>query len=179
MAKYDNKARADNNRKYGGGEVQGNLAYDFEYLPSYEIPAPEPVPEPAPRPKRKAAARGRQALSPGAILGGAAAAVLTVFMLMAYIQLTAVSDEVVKLQRRVNTLREEETRLIITYESVVNLTEIEDYAINVLGMQQPRGDQVYYLSGAVPDTAVIVKSGRDGDKGYFAALLANVAEYFK
>ena len=94
--------------------------------------------------------------SPLAVLGFAIAAVLIVVSLVARVQLSQASAEVSALENQYTQLQEQQTRLRIDYESAFNLTEIEDYAIHELGMQKPRSDQLYYISGDATDTAVVL-----------------------
>jgi len=90
------------------------------------------------------------------VLGFIVAAVLLVVSLIARIQFTTVSAEAAELQSQVNELTETNARLTIQYETALNLTEVEDYAINTLGMQKPRADQIQYVNGTSSDKATIL-----------------------
>ena len=111
-----------------------------------------------------------------AILGFALAAVLLVFSLMARVQFTVASDTAAQLESQINELTEQKSRLTIAYESALNLTEIEDYAINNLGMQKPHSDQVVYVNGTSKDKAVIL-SGDSGNSDSVSDLTRSLAEY--
>ena len=61
-----------------------------------------------------------------------------------------------------------------------NLKDVEEYAVGVLGMQEPTDEQIYYLTGvSSADKAVIVT---DDTGSMFALgmedLLASVKAYF-
>ncbi|NLW65874.1 MAG: cell division protein FtsL [Clostridiales bacterium] len=179
MAQYDYAKMSF----YGTSYIGGTAAPDIGGYPGREeerrvvIPAPPAVEE-------QTAARTRvknsQALSPVAVIGLLCSAVLLVFMLMARIQFTALSDKAVALEQQLSDLEVEQTRLLIDYESVFNMTEIEDYATSVLGMQRPRDEQIFYLNSSVPDKAVVIE-GADDEKGPLDRLLdmlASIGEYF-
>ena len=179
MADYARKARYS---QYTGA-VSGSIAYDLDYLrlrpaPERRVERPIQRPEapaiPRTRPVTRAMPRGRQAVAPGAMLGFVVAAVLAVFALTAQIRLTALSSETVSLERQLVELQVSEARLKIAYESAFNLTEIERYAIEELGMQKPRGDQIHHINGFAPDRAVIVSNTSSGAGG----LMGRLSEFF-
>jgi cell division protein FtsL len=159
-------------QKFTSIPVFGSLAYDFQTavpLPDEEWGLPVPrreerrvvIPAP-PKIEEREVTRTeshtypRQAVSPFAILGFACAAVLIVFTLMAKIQLTVVTDQAVALEEQLSELELARNRLLIKYESVFNRTEIEEYAIGVLGMQRPTEEQITYLNSSAPDKATIL-----------------------
>ena len=167
---------------YGHNAVNGSLAYDYDnpaLYPEYEYGKPLDIPA---RPKVReevvadTSALTRQSISPVAILGFALAAVLLVFSLMARVQFTVASDTAAQLESQINELTEQKSRLTIAYESALNLTEIEDYAINNLGMQKPHSDQVVYVNGTSKDKAVIL-SGDSGNSDSVSDLTRSLAEY--
>ncbi len=162
--------------KYGQGAVIGNLAYDFNNPAIYSGGIyGRPAERPAVREKEydgvreragersKAAAvpRTRQGISPVAILGSAFAAALLIFSLMARIELVGTTNDIVVLEQQLEELNETRAKLEIGYESAFNLAEIEEYAVGTLGMQKPRSDQIYYISGSTGDRAVTVAREED------------------
>ena len=170
----------------------GSLAYDFQTA----IPRPKPEWEAVPQPERKVVIpaapefeeqgapqrrpRPRQTISPVSILGFACAAVMLVFMLIAKIQLTVITDQAVALESELSSLSLEQNRLLIEYESVFNRSEIEEYAMSTLGMQRPREEQIVYLNSTAPDKAVVLETDK-GTGGFFNELgemLGFVTEYF-
>ncbi|HNX99879.1 MAG TPA: cell division protein FtsL [Oscillospiraceae bacterium] len=153
--------------RYGQNAVNGNLAYDYDnpaLYPEYEYGRPLDIPA-KPEVREEVVPQTevltRQSISPLALFGFAAAAVLLVFSLMARVQFTQVSAETAKLESQLTELNGEQSKLTIAYESALNLTDIENYAINTLGMQKPRADQVHYVSSSAQDKAEIL-NGTDG-----------------
>ena len=81
--------------------VYGNLAYDLDTLASQrqleEAARPERQSQPQQAPRHRTAARPRQRVSPLALCAVGALAAMAVVLVMGYIQLTIISDEVVSL----------------------------------------------------------------------------------
>jgi len=178
------------NPRYNANAVYGNLAYDYGKAVPYHEGMGRPVerqviiPAP-PRIREEAAVRTRvqtnQAVSPFALIGSVCAAILLVFTLMAKIQLTTVTNETVTLENQLSDLKVAQNRLLINYEKAFNLTEIEEYATNNLGMQRPRDEQIYYLDSSVPDKAVVL-TGENSKSGFVERLfdaISSISEYFK
>lgn len=180
MAQYDYAST----KFYGTSYIGGTAAPEIGTWPEREaerrvvIPA---APEVGEKAAHKAKVKNSQTVSPVAVIGIACAAVLMVFVLMARIQFTAVSDEAVALEQQLADLKVERTRLLIEYESAFNMTEIEEYATSALGMQRPREEQVCYINSSVPDKAVIIE---DESKAKSLAdrisdMLVSIGEYFR
>ena len=178
-------AAASKQSRYVGSAVYGSLAYDYGRVGDFsERPASRQLVIPAPPQIREevigqARVRTRQSVSPFAIIGYLCAAALLVFTLMAKIQLTAVTDESAHLEAQLSELQVAQNRLLIDYERAFNLTEIEEYATNALGMQRPRDEQLYYLSSSVPDKAVIMEGDNVSFGDRIFDLLASLSEYFR
>jgi Cell division protein FtsL. len=178
------------NARYNESTVYGNLAYDYGKAAPYREGMGRPVdrqvviPAP-PRINEEVAVRTRvqtnQAVSPFALIGFVCAAILLVFTLMAKIQLTAVTNGTVTLENKLSDLKVTQNRLLINYEKAFNLTEIEEYATNNLGMQRPRDEQVFYLDSSVPDKAVVLtgKTAKSGFIERFFDAVSSISEYFK
>lgn len=178
-------AKATVKKSYPRNAVNGSLAYDLsrpaeeDYLYSAPVDIPaaprtteEVVPETVAVPK--------QAVAPFAVIGFAVAAVLIVLSLMARAQLTVASENISALEKQCAALQEEQDKLLIGYESAFNLTEIEDYAINELGMQKPRSDQTYYISSTAQDKAVVLTEDTEkvGLVDRLGDFITSVVEYF-
>lgn len=166
---------------YGSNYIAGTAAPEFAEYPreaerKVVIPAPPQVRE---QPTTRAKARYAQSVSPAILLGLACAAVILVLSLMAKVQFTTVSDETVLLESRLAELKTEQSRLLIEYESIFNMCEIEKYATSQLGMQRPRDEQIFYLSSTVPDKAIVVDNREEkGLLGYLDGFLNSIGEYF-
>ena len=186
-----------NSYNFVTGAVDGTLAYDFSnpeiYQPEEETVREEPkrrsrrreklqprewVREDV-RPDRKeeAAAKNRQGLS---LMGVAAAVVLLTMMLLAQIRLTDISDTAAKLERQITELETQRNKLTVEYESIFNLEDVEERAVNVLGMQEPDNEQIYYLTGvASADRAeVVIKQDADMFSLGLADILSSIKAYF-
>jgi hypothetical protein len=175
------------------GAVDGTLAYDFggpAYFPEEEAyePPRKQKPETASRTwikeetreKVKHAVHSRQGVSPLALLGAAAVVVLLVMTLLAQIRLMNISQTAVDLENQISALEAERDKLTVEYEAVFNLKDVEEYAVGVLGMQEPREDQIYFLSSvASADKAVVVtNTGTDVFSLGLEDLVASVKAYF-
>lgn len=173
--------------------VYGNLAYDIEIMaglpaPEWEEPRREErkvvipaAPQTEEYKRTKTAPQPKQAIPLLSIVGFACAAVLLVFSLMAKINLTVITDEAASLETQLNALELEQNRLLIQYESVFNRTEIEEYAIQTLGMQRPRQEQIIYINSSAPDKAVVLQNETQS-KGLFDgvyAMFGLITEYFR
>lgn len=79
-----------------------------------------------------------------ALVGGSMSAVLLCCSLMAQAQLNEISNRTVELQGRMTDLRSRQARLEIELAQLCELAQLEDYAIDVLGMQKPGADQIIY-----------------------------------
>ena len=77
----------------------------------------------------------------GAICLGAAAALL-VLSLLGAVRLTRLNDEALSLEREIRALREENARSRVLCESGVDLEELERRAIQELGLQHRRAEQL-------------------------------------
>ena len=176
--------------KYGQNSVYGSLAYDFDNPELYpEIEYGLPLEKPAApntqerthtAVRTRTRARTKQGISLFAITGMLAAAVLFAVVIMAQVQLLAVTDGSAALEQQLAELETEQAKLQIKYESVFNLTEIEEYATTQLGMQKPRSDQVYYIDTSSPDRAVVVQQA-DSDSlvDRVSDFISGFGEYLK
>lgn len=146
--------------KYREYYVHGSAAYNRRVEPE-EIVRDEPIYVPTRKRIEEAVvanteALSKQSLSPLVLLGFVAAIVMLVFCLVARIEFTTIAAEAAELQAQVNELTDENSRLTIKYESALNLAEVEDYAVNTLGMQRPSSDQIIYVNGSAQDRAEVI-----------------------
>ncbi len=68
-----------------------------------------------------------------------AAAALCVALLLARARVTALADECDGLAGDISALYDEHAHLTVEYEGMYSLAEVEDYAVNVLGMVPASG----------------------------------------
>lgn len=82
------------------------------------------------------------------VVGGLIAAAMLCWSLVAQSQMNEISNRTVELQDRIAELRSQQARLEIELAQLYELTRLEDYAIEVLGMQRPGADQIIYLDSS-------------------------------
>lgn len=183
-----------NSYNFVTGAVDGTLAYDFgnpalhPQEEIYERPGTRYEPRQqewikedyAEQTAAQTEVRSRQGVSPLAFLGSACVVVLLVLMLLAQIQLTSISDTSVALEQQIEQLETERDKLRVEYETVFNLKDVEEYAVGVLGMQEPCEDQIYYLTGvSSADKAVIITNeNTDMFSLGLEDIVASVKSYF-
>ena len=150
------------------GAVYGDLAYDLDrevrehaLRHAGEAPRRQPAAEqPAPRTKprvrslSKAQARRRQKVSVLSVLGVGAAIGLAVMVMLGYIQLTAISDEVVSLQNRLAELETENVTLTAQHEQMFDPSTVKEVA-EAAGMSKPSSSRIYYIDLSEGDSAVV------------------------
>jgi len=167
--------------KYASRSVYGSNAYALQPERKY-IPEPEVQEQDAPRRVPKTAARPqiRYGISPLAVCGFVVVAVLLVLVLLAYVKLADAAFVTTELETQLAELTEEERRLQIAYEEAFDINEIEDYAVNVLGMVQPSASQINIVDISTADKAVVLdgSSGEDSPVSDFIVFIKSLLEYF-
>ena len=181
------------------GVVDGTLAYDFD-APDY-YPEEETVSQPrrrrTPRMReqewvREEPAAGVRAQSDAlvhlhramngiALLGAAAAIVLVMMVLMAKIQLIGISSQALEYESQITELENQHSRLTVQYEEIFNLKDVEETATAVLGMQEAREEQIYYLSGVTSADKAVVITRQDADMFSLGAadIIDSARSYFE
>lgn len=170
--------------------VYGNLAYDLDrevrehaLRHAGEAPRKQEVVRERPRIRSlsKAQVRQRQKISVLSVLGVGAAIGLSVLVLLNYIQLTRISDEVVALQNQLAELETENVSLTAQHEQMFDLATVKEVA-EAAGMSKPSSSQVYYIDLSEGDSAVVYQQ----EDGIVSRLLTSlnhgiyaVVEYFE
>ena len=133
------------------------------------------------RAKVKAAVRPAQKVSPLAVMGFSAVAVLMVALLLCYVRINAISGSIVEMQEQISALEVEQVSLLTRYEQAFDLTTVKE-AAQAAGMHQPDDSQIYYIDLPGEDQAT---SYGNQDAGvlsrFFAAVGRNIyaaVEYF-
>ena len=184
-------------RQVNNRYVSGNLAYDYDYLEREqrrraereqreyaERRARETAPHP--RPRRQVVAppkhRERIRVSPVVLFGFAVAAAMVVMLLMSYAQLATISNSVVRQQKQLASLQEENVRLVARYERTFDLAAIKE-AAEATGMAKPSASQIYYVDLSAPDNVVLYQRAEANVLSrVFTSVGQNVVslvEYFK
>ena len=152
----------------------------------YDEPAARPAGAPlqrvgtAQRAKSAASEKTRQGISPLAALGSLAIGILMLFVVLAQISFNDVARETVNLNTQLRELSERERLLEITYESVIDMKMIEQYARDVLGMSKPEASQSVVLFSTMQDRAEIIEvENRESALRGFGAFISSLTEYFR
>lgn len=189
-------ATATVKRKYNTpGVVNGSLAYDFRTLerqlentghmePDHLTRTLEETPADViarAREEAKAKVRPAQHLSPVLTLGFVAVAAMLVMVVMSYVELATISDNVVSMQKELQELQTEQVSLITRHEQAFDLSTVKE-AAEKAGMSQPSDSQIYYIDLSEPDSATVYTEEKDGIGKVLSVLyqgICTVVEYFQ
>lgn len=133
------------------------------------------------RAKAKAAVRPAQKVSPMAVIGFSAVAVMTLALLLCYIRINAISSNIVDMKDQISKLEVEQVSLLTRYEQAFDLTTVKE-AAQAAGMSQPDDSQIYYID--LPGEDQVVSYGNQETNvlsRFFAAIGRNIyaaVEYF-
>ena len=176
---------------YGGGRVEGNLAYDYDYERRARRPeqhrAPAPAAQTAHRKEQNAApqttvrTRPRQKVSVAVLAGFSVLAVAVFALIMSYAQLAEISSNVVSMKSELTALQDEHVILLTRYEKAFDLTTIKE-AAEKSGMAKPSASQICYVDLSGPDNVTVYQTEESVLSRTFASLghgMCSVAEYFK
>ena len=107
----------------------------------------------------------------------AAIVLMLIKTLFIRIELTRQNDINVSLERELSELKEENRRLSIRYESLIDLTELEDYAKNELGMKKPDISQIKKIDTETQDKSIILsETAETGKAGKIGDLISIISE---
>lgn len=138
---------------------------------------PKQIPQAASRP----AAHAQMVVRPAAVVLALISLAVWVFTLQVKTEISQAQTEVYRLESELAVVQQEQDDLRIRYESAFCFTELEDYAVNMLGMQRPRDEQIFYLSQKTEDHAVAVaaRATAGGLVDRFGDFVADLMSYFK
>ena len=140
--------------------------------------APVAAPKTAPRTTRKA--RRAYGISVYSALGFVVAAVLMIFVLLAYVRYTEVTNETSKLQTQLAQLNAQERKLKIAYENAFDVNQVERVATRQLGMSKPQENQIGNISATARDKVVVNGTQADSRTGEsMGTFLASLVSYFR
>ena len=114
-----------------------------------------------------------------AILGTIFVAVLMVFVVLAQINFNETASESVRLNVLINELSAKHRALELSFESAVDIKEVERFARDELGMSRPDAHQAIFINTAPRDTAMIMNSGEERGIQGFGNFLKSLTEYFR
>ena len=164
----------------------GNVAYDPAYgSGAVRAPRGTEVAQPRVLPREHAVARPKVALRPAgqislfAVAGFLAVAVFAVMVLMSYVQLNVLSDEVVDLRSEYSSLKAEEARLLAQYELAFDLKSIETAVTAEGHMVKPQSSQIHYMDLSGNDSVVVYaqESTASALNNTFRAVITTAGEY--
>lgn len=178
---------------YGRSAVYGSLAYDLDALarerqlddagklPQRSVHAPQEVQaQPAPRQRAKAQAAVRP--SPAVLVGLMVVSAMVVLLMLGYVKLTGISDNVSSIKREISALEEEHIALLTEYEKTFDLTTVKT-AAETAGMSKPTSGQIVYIDLSGADTAEVYAAGGSetlrGLTDRLGEAWAYVVEYFR
>ena len=122
---------------------------------------------PAPRRRRRAGVR------PSLVACIAILAVTSVYILFCQMQLTELSAAVGEQNDRLNELSAENVSLTTKQMNSMNMDEVEEYAVNNLGMVKMDNSQIEYVELTNPDTVTVADNGMS-----LGSLFAGLARSF-
>lgn len=168
----------------------GYTAYDGSAARQLERGAEVLQPRPQVRPRERTAVRPRvQVREAGkvsvfAVAGFLAVGLLAVVLLLSYVKLMVVSDQVVDLRNELTTLQSEEAKLRAQYELAYDLNSIEEQVTASGSMVSPQHGQVFYVDLSEPDSVEFFQQG-NGSTGLSGAadsirsIGSRILEYFR
>lgn len=174
-------------QRRGSFDPYRNLNYDYDGS-AVRIAQEEEVlrPRPQVRPRNQELSRPKVAVRPAgkvslfAVAGFGAVAVMAVLILMSYIQLSAISNEVVSLNAEMTRLQSEEATLRARYELAYDLGAIEKAVTSDGSMSRPQAGQMVYVDLTEPDSVVLYNQ-TESSGGFLESLeeiVGKVLAYF-
>ena len=149
---------------YRHGATYGSLAYDLDALarekqldeagklPQKKVRPAQPEVQPVQR--RQSAARAAVRPSPVLLLGTVLVVGMVIALMLCYVKLTGISDNVSSIKREISALEEEHVALLTEYEKTFDLATIKA-AAEEAGMSKPSAGQIQYIDLSGADSAVV------------------------
>ena len=149
---------------YHHGATYGSLAYDLDALarekqldeagklPQKKVRPAQPEVQPVQR--RQSAARAAVRPSPVLLLGTVLVVGMVIALMLCYVKLTGISDNVSSIKREISALEEEHVALLTEYEKTFDLATIKA-AAEEAGMSKPSAGQIQYIDLSGADSAVV------------------------
>lgn len=157
--------------------IDGNAAYDLYRNPwnestarELELPELPELPQRRPANQEQVIVKARAEISVVAVLGFVVVLALLVMVISGYVRLYELSSVHTELTNQLSTLEAEQSRLEASYESKLDMEQIEAVAAGELGMHVPGENQIVYLDMSGEDAAVVYDSDALGVSSVFQAL---------
>jgi len=152
-------------------------AYQDAYPHTY--PHTGDTARPGERVREKEYAIAAPGVSLFAVFGSLFVASLMVFVVLAQISYKETASETIRLTAQLTGLVEQQRILEISFESVIDMKEVERYARDVLGMSKPDYDQIAVIISAQRDRAEVIRSEEVGILRGFGSFISSLFEYFR
>lgn len=177
---------------YRHGATYGSLAYDLDALarekqldeagklPQKKVRPAQPEVQPVQR--RQSAARAAVRPSPVLLLGTVLVVGMVIALMLCYVKLTGISDNVSSIKREISALDEEHVALLTAYERTFDLATVKA-AAEAAGMSKPSSGQIQYIDLSGADSVEVYAAGGAAALNGFTekaeSLWAYVLEYFR
>ena len=177
---------------YRHGATYGSLAYDLDALarekqldeagklPQKKVRPEQPEVQPVQR--RQSAARAAVRPSPVLLLGTVLVVGMVIALMLCYVKLTGISDNVSSIKREISALEEEHVALLTAYERTFDLATVKA-AAEAAGMSKPSSGQIQYIDLSGADSVEVYAAGGAAALNGFTekaeSLWAYVLEYFR
>lgn len=177
---------------YRHGATYGSLAYDLDALarekqldeagklPQKKVRPAQPEVQPVQR--RQSAARVAVRPSPVLLLGTVLVVGMVIALMLCYVKLTGISDNVSSIKREISALEEEHVALLTAYERTFDLATVKA-AAEAAGMSKPSSGQIQYIDLSGADSVEVYAAGGAAALNGFTekaeSLWAYVLEYFR
>lgn len=177
---------------YRHGATYGSLAYDLDALarekqldeagklPQKKVRPAQPEIQPVQR--RQTAARAAVRPSPVLLLGTVLVVGMVIALMLCYVKLTGISDNVSSIKREISALEEEHVALLTAYERTFDLATVKA-AAEAAGMSKPSSGQIQYIDLSGADSVEVYAAGGAAALNGFTekaeSLWAYVLEYFR
>lgn len=177
---------------YRHGATYGSLAYDLDALarekqldeagklPQKKVRPAQPEVQPVQR--RQTAARAAVRPSPVLLLGTVLVVGMVIALMLCYVKLTGISDNVSSIKREISALKEEHVALLTAYERTFDLATVKA-AAEAAGMSKPSSGQIQYIDLSGADSVEVYAAGGAAALNGFTekaeSLWAYVLEYFR
>ena len=177
---------------YRYGATYGSLAYDLDALarekqldeagklPQKKVRPAQPEVQPVQR--RQSAARAAVRPSPVLLLGTVLVVGMVIALMLCYVKLTGISDNVSSIKLEISALEEEHVALLTAYERTFDLATVKA-AAEAAGMSKPSSGQIQYIDLSGADSVEVYAAGGAAALNGFTekaeSLWAYVLEYFR
>lgn len=177
---------------YRHGATYGSLAYDLDALarekqldeagklPQKKVRPAQPEVQPVQR--RQSAARAAVRPAPVLLLGTVLVVGMVIALMLCYVKLTGISDNVSSIKREISALEEEHVALLTAYERTFDLATVKA-AAEAAGMSKPSSGQIQYIDLSGADSVEVYAAGGAAALNGFTekaeSLWAYVLEYFR